>query len=116
MMAARVDGVVRDLLAILDMLVQAEDWLVKAQVAYDRAREALADAEAALLGRGEAQIDGKNAEIRAAQMREATAAGRRAVREASEELVLARSQVEVRRQELSTHRAIARLLAGEEVE
>lgn len=102
------------LLGTVRSLEEAEERLLKAQAAYDRAKEALADAEAALLlGRGEVQIDGKNAEVRAAQIREATAAERRAVQEASKELALARAQVEVRRQELSTWRAIARLVAGE---
>lgn len=105
------------LLGTFRSLVEAEERLLKAQAEYDRATEALKDAEAALLlGRGPAQIDGKNAEARAAQMREATAAERKAVQEAGEALAHARAQVEVRRQELSTWRAIARLVAGGEDE
>jgi|GEM_PF-6962407 len=102
------------LLRLMAEMAQVEDKLAQAQIWHDRAKEALADAEAALLlGRGPVAIDGKNAEMREAQLRDATQAERRRLQEAAEELVLARARAEIARQKLSAWKAIARLVAGE---
>lgn len=102
------------LLRLMGEAAQAEEELARAQVRHDRAKEALADAEAALLlGKGSVAIDGKNAETRAAQIREATQLERKWLQEAAEEVALARARAEAARQRLSAWKAIARLVAGE---
>lgn len=96
------------ILALLDSLEDAMERLLTAEATLDQRKWNLREAEIEALLMG--HVDGKNTEIRQAQLEKQTMDLRRAVDEATREVRRARAQVEYRKEALSAWRAIARLV------
>jgi DNA repair protein RadC len=103
--------VINQLLAKPQTIHFAETELIKAQEATQKAQYTLDDREAELL-QG-TLIDGKNAEIRKAQLKDHTMTERAAVIGAVRKEALARAELAVAHNEFAALRAVSRLLAGE---
>lgn len=90
---------------------QAEMDLFDAQLRATKARDILANKEAQLYLDG--IIDGKNAEIRSAQLKEHTAAERDAILAAENQVALARINLNRVLNQFKAYRAIAGLIESE---
>lgn len=99
-----------------DELHRAELHLIETANEVAAARSALESMEDALLlgNVPGAAIDGKNAEIRAAQMREHTIAQRADLAYAEQRHRDAAARVRIAQAEVSCWRSVARLMGGEE--
>lgn len=93
------------------MIKLAEQDVMKASAEVDQAEAALQDKQAFLTLSG--AIDGKNAEVRSAQMWEQTKAERSALNEVRERLQKARMQLAYQQNRFAALKTIARLMAGE---
>ncbi len=102
--------VIRRLLELPAEIAQAETRLLEMETAHANFAACLQLTEDRLLLTG--AIDGKNAEVRSAQLREQTAATRAQVEEAQESAVRMKVALHARQNEFSALKAIARLLAS----
>ena len=91
----------------------AEMGVIDEQKVLDTAKIALADKESALTLSGE--INGKNAEQRAAQLREATKKERAAVAVAEFDVHVIKARLNLLHHEFKAMRSIATILSGEAV-
>lgn len=103
--------------AIIDRLIDlpaeieaAEKDLFDAQLAVTKARDLLAGKENQLLLDG--AIDGKNAETRAAQLKELTKAERDAIATAENQLALVKMELNLKLNQFKAYRAIAGIIAS----
>jgi len=104
--------IINKLASLPDLIEEQEKVVIAAYQQVQESKSILTEAEDVLFLSG--QIDGKNAEIRAAQMRENTTSERETVQNA--ERVLTIEQVKINRlnNELAICRAIAWMLKGAE--
>lgn len=88
--------------------------LAQLQIELAKQKEALADREAALLlGQVEGiLIDGKNAEVRAAQIRQATKSEREAVQKIEQNIIRIKAELEREREYTSALKTILRFVAA----
>lgn len=93
-------------------IFNAEMALFNSQSELAKAKEALAAKEADLYTEG--KIDGKNAEIRNAQMRQLTTPERNEIAKAENSLNLARIALSRQQNEFTAYKAIAGMLKGAE--
>lgn len=91
-----------------DDIKEAENKLVEAYAELNEAKNALAEKEAELLING--KIDGKNAEMRQAQMIQLTKAEREVVRHAESRVSRVKMDYNFYVNQLKAYRAIAELL------
>ncbi len=103
---------IEELLKTPERIFAAEATLLNSEQVHRQAKEALADREASLLIEG--TIDGKNAELRQARLREATESLRAHVEETRAPVEFLRLAAEKEQQQLQVLRSVARLLATEE--
>lgn len=104
------EGLIEQLLALPEEIMKAEEILIFAQKKLTEAKARLADAEAKLLIEG---IEGKNAEQRAAILRQKTEKERIEVERIEEEVLCRKMNLNRRLNEFSALKAVARLLAKE---
>jgi len=100
------------LLSLPDALQAAEADLLVAEAARRRAESELQDAEDTLILTGNA--DGRNAEVRAAQLRSCTLLEREALAETVERCARLRARLHALQAEHASLRACARLMSGGE--
>jgi hypothetical protein len=102
-----------DKLASLPELIEAQGRVViNAYQQVQKSKKGLTESEDILLLSG--VIDGKNAEIRAAQMRENTVSEREAAQNAERQLSIEQVKLNRLNNELAVYRAIAGMLKGAE--
>lgn len=106
-------AVLNRLMALPAEIEAAEQEVVNAQWVMQVTKDTLADREAELMVTG--QIDGKNAEQRAAQLRTLTAKERTEVANAENKLAIARARLNALHVELKALRSVAGVLANGEV-
>jgi predicted protein tyrosine phosphatase len=107
-------ALIKRLMEIPGEIRHGETVLIDLMYDAQAAKDQLASKEAELLLSG--AIDGKNAEIRNAQMREDTTMEREAVAEAERILALHRIDLTELQNEFKALRSISQLLSGTEVE
>ena len=105
------DNVVNILVELPAYIFKAENDVIAAQYTLQKAKDCLADREAELLLSGE--INGKNAELRQAQLRQLTESERAAVNDAEVEMLKARANLNKLMNESKCLRSAANILAGE---
>ena len=103
--------IVQELIDIPEEIKKAQEHVLDKSEALERVKAALKDREAELLLNG--QIDGKNAEQRAAQLRMHTKAEREAMMALEAELNREKVHLDYSYNRLKALRAIARILGGE---
>ncbi len=105
--------VAKRMMELVEELSLAESSVIGAGFALDEAKAALADREAELLIRDDSPINGKNAEIRAAQMRQETTAERQAIQEAEAALLKEKATLNKLLNEFKALRAIVAMLTNQ---
>lgn len=103
--------IVQELIDIPEEIKKAQEHVLDKSETLERVKAALKDREAELLLNG--QIDGKNAEQRAAQLRMHTKAEREAMMALEVELNREKVHLDYSYNRLKALRAIARILGGE---
>ncbi len=103
--------IVQELIDIPEEIKEAQEHVLDKSETLERVKAALKDREAELLLNG--QIDGKNAEQRAAQMREKTKDLLGQVNKLEAELAKAKMELDHACNRFKALRAIARILGGE---
>lgn len=103
--------IVQELIDIPEEIKKAQEHVLDKSETLERVKAALKDREAELLLNG--QIDGKNAEQRAAQLRMHTKAEREAIMALEAELNREKVHLDYSYNRLKALRAIARILGGE---
>lgn len=103
--------IIDKLLRLPEEIKSAELAVIDAQVVVTKAKEALMRKENQLIL--DRLIDGKNAEIRGAQLKEFTKVEREAVNIAENKLALARMELNQLLNQFKAYRAIAELLESE---
>jgi hypothetical protein len=104
------------LLALPGAIHETEGMLIGAEARLAGARRQLEDRETVLLATDDGGITGRNAEVRAAQLRSLTARERDRLQEAEESLREARRAYHGVLNEFSALRAAAKLLAAPETD
>lgn len=104
--------IIEQLAELPQQIGEAENLLIERHNAVQSAKEALIAKEDELILAG--SIDGKNAEIRAAQMRQFTLAERKRLQDAENAVTKARVGLACLNNRMSTLKAIAGLLKGAE--
>lgn len=107
MLLTKLENCPKQLAYIEERLLESEDALADAEWAHAKAED-----KALLCG----AIDGKNEAIRAAQLREQTAETRAKVVKREREVATWRRELRIAQAEFSATRAMARLVATDEVE
>lgn len=105
--------VAKRMMELVNELSNQEDTVIGAGFALDEAKAALADIEAELLIREDSPINGKNAEIRAAQMRQETQAERAAIASAEAALIKEKASLNKLQNEFRALRAIVAMLTNQ---
>jgi hypothetical protein len=105
--------VAKRMMELVDELSNAEAKVIGAGFALDVAKAALADIEAELLICEDSPINGKNAEIRAAQMRQETTAERQAIQAAEAALLKEKTSLNKLQNEFKALRAIVAILSNQ---
>lgn len=105
--------IINRLMALPLEIATAEAEVINAQARVQVAKDSLATTEAELLISG--KIDGKNAEQRAAQLRQETEAERAVVATTENDMAQLRAQLSRLQNEFRAMRSVARLLSSEEV-
>ncbi|MBO8136773.1 MAG: hypothetical protein H0Z40_01340 [Desulfotomaculum sp.] len=105
------DHVIKRLMELPNQLMEAEREVIVAQNEVQKAKAALVEKETELLINGE--IDGKNAAIRDAQLKDKTAAEREAVAEAEKTLSFKKLILNGLQGEFKALRSVAQLLVVE---
>ena len=103
--------IVQELIDIPEEIKKAQEHVLDKSETLERVKAALKDREAELLLNG--QIDGKNAEQRAAQLRMHTKAEREAIMALEAELNREKVHLDYSYNRLKALRAVARILGGE---
>lgn len=104
------EWLIEQLLALPEEISMAEESLIFSQVKLTEAKTKLADVEAKFLIEG---IEGKNAEQRAATLRQKTEKERMEVERMEEEVLCRKMNLNRKLNEFSALKAVARLLAKE---
>ena len=94
-----------------EKIAEAMEKILTQQRVSDEAKERLHDKEGSLLQSG--VIDGKNAEIRSAQLRDLTREERTKVRDCAEILETLKIELKHEQDKFSAFKAIAQMLGGE---
>lgn len=94
-------------------IAKAEQAVIEAQITLESAKNILTDAESYLLIGENTPVNGKNAEIRAAQLREYTKAEREAVTLAGDTLAQRSVYLRSLQNELKVLQSVALILGGE---
>jgi hypothetical protein len=105
------DDVIKRLLELPEVIAQDERCFLQTQQTLDSARRLLAGKEAELLSSG--SIDGKNAEIRAAQLRQSTNEERDAITVIEGNVPWGKIALTCDLNEFSALKSIARLMSVE---
>jgi hypothetical protein len=104
--------VAAELVAARDALLTAEGGLLDSTLWLNDARRLLQDTEDYVLLAPSGHLDGKNAEVRAAQLRDLTRKERRSVEQCEDARLRAVSALEQARATFSAVKVLARLLGG----
>lgn len=108
----QINEIIQKLQTLPQSIYEAEIAFANKQMEYLAAKEILAKTETKLLLDG--TIDGKNSEIREAQLKAKTAKERNDLFEAEVKMLLGKAEYNLKLNELSAYRAIARILGKED--
>lgn len=100
--------IINRLMALPEEIYAAENSLIIVNEKVQEAKNNLATSEAILLSSG--KIDGKNAELRAAQLKQMTEAERKAVADAENQLPAARALLTKLQNEFTALKAVAGMM------
>ena len=103
---------INKLVSLPDLIEEQEKVVIAAYQQVQKSKKGLTESEDILLLSG--VIDGKNAEIRAAQMRENTVSEREAAQNAERQLSIEQVKLNRLNNELAVYKAIAGMLKGAE--